>query len=135
MRKSLLPLLLIIIIFSFVTCQASEEEKIHQVLNRRGEALQKKDLSLYLSCISETYQDKEEDLSRLQKRVDGYFKSFEQIEYSNWDRSIHIEGMTARAVQQFHLEVKRGGQNKHYSGTEALFLKKERGEWKIVKGL
>lgn len=133
MRRTLLPLLLII--FFLLACQASDEEKIHQVLNRREEALQKKDLSLYLSCISKAYQDGEEDLGRLQNRMEGHFTNFEQIGYTNWDRSIQIEGLTARAVQQFHLEVKQGEKKNHYSGKEALFLKKERGEWKIVKGL
>ena len=133
MRRCLSFLLLTLSIF--LACQISEEERIHQTLNRREEALQKKDLSLYLSCISKTYRDKEEDFGQLQKRIQGYFNTFDQIAYNSWDRSVHIEGDTARAIQQFHLEVEKGGRTNRYSGKEALFLKKEGRKWKIIKGL
>jgi hypothetical protein len=104
-------------------------------LNGREEALQKKDLSLYLSCISKSYHDKDEDFSRLQNRMEGYFKTFDYIAYSGWDRSIQIEGDQARVTQRFLLEVERAGKKRRYSGKEALFLRKEGNRWKIIKGL
>jgi hypothetical protein len=125
----LLPVLLLL------SCQISEEEKIYQTLSRRQEALQKRDLSLYLSCISNAYQDKEEDVDRLQKRIEGYFKTFDRITYSSWDRSVQIDGETSTVIQQFYLEVEKGEKKNHYSGKEVLFLKKEGKEWKIIKGL
>ncbi|MGZ6202826.1 MAG: hypothetical protein ACXWM6_15055, partial [Thermodesulfobacteriota bacterium] len=67
MRRPFLSFLFLIFLL-LLACQDSEEEKIYQTLNRRQEALQKRDLSLYLSCISRSYQDKEEDFDRLQKR-------------------------------------------------------------------
>jgi ketosteroid isomerase-like protein len=132
MRKSFY---LLFTIFFLLTCQVSEEERIHQVLNRREEALQKKNLSLYLSCISKVYQDKEEDFSRLQNRIEGYFKTFDQIRYSSWERSVHIEGKTATVIQQFQLEVEKGLKKNRYLGKEALFFQKEGREWKIIRGL
>jgi len=133
MRRHLSILLLTL--FILLSCQISEEERIHQTLNRREEAFQKKDLSLYLSCVSNAYRDKEEDFSQLQKRIEGYFRTFDQIKYSSWDRSIDIERDTARVIQQFHLEVEKGGRTNRYSGKEALFFKKEGRKWKIIKGL
>jgi ketosteroid isomerase-like protein len=133
MRKGFFSFLLPVLFL--LACQVSEEEKISQILNRRQEALQRRDLSLYLSCISEAYQDKEEDFNRLQKRIDGYFKTFDRISYSSWDRSVQINGETAIVIQQFHLEVEKGEKKNRYSGKEALFLKKEGKEWKIIKGL
>ena len=133
MIKQLLSFLLPVLFL--LACQVSEEEKINQMVNRRQEALQKKDLSLYLSCISRAYQDKEEDFSGLEKRIDGYFKTFDRIAYSTWDRSVEIEGNTATVIQQFYLETEKGEKKKSYSGKEALFFKKEGKEWKIIKGL
>src|SRR5512147_1570265 len=103
MRKRFLPLILPVL-FLFA-CQISEEEKIYQTLNRRQEALQKRDLSLYLSCISKDYQDKGEDVSRLQERIEGYFRTFDRITYSSWDRSVQTEGGSSTVIQQFYLEV------------------------------
>jgi hypothetical protein len=125
----LLPVLFLL------ACQISEEDKIYQTLNRRQEALQKRDLSLCLSCISNAYQDKEEDVDRLQKRIEGYFKIFDRITYSGWDRSVQIEGETSTVIQRFSLEVEKGEKKNHSSGREVLFLKKEGKEWKILKGL
>jgi hypothetical protein len=133
MRRSLLSFLLLI--FFLLACQVSEEEKIYQVLNRRQEALQKRDLSLYLSCISKAYQDKEEDFNLLQKRIEGYFRTFDRISYSCWDRSLQVDGETAIVIQPFYLEVEKGEKKNHYSGKEVLFLKKEGKDWKIIKGL
>jgi hypothetical protein len=133
MTKRFLSFLLLV---SFLlSCQVSEEEKIYQTLSRRQEALQKRDLSLYLSCISNAYQDKEEDVDRLQRRIEGYFKTFDRITYSSWNRSVQIDGETSTVIQQFYLEVEKGEKKNHYSGEEALFLKKEGKEWKIIRGL
>jgi hypothetical protein len=128
-------LLFLLPVLFLLTCQVSEEEKIYETLSRRQEALQKRDLSLYLSCISKAYQDEEEDVSRLQKRIEGYFKTFDRITYSSWDRSVQIDGETSTVIQRFSLEVERGEKKNRYAGQEVLFLKKEGRQWKIIKGL
>ncbi len=126
---------LISIFLLLLSCQNSQEERIYQTLNRRQEALQKRDLPLYVSCISRAYRDKEEDFENLQKRIEGYFKNFNRISYSSWDRSVHIDGDIATVIQQFQMEVEKGEKKNHYSGKEALFLKKEGKEWRIIRGL
>jgi hypothetical protein len=133
MRAAFLSALLTLVILS--ACQTSEEEKIYQTLRQREEAFQKKDLSLYLSCISGDYQDKGEDFNRLKDRIEGYFKTFDRIDYSSWDPSVKVTGENAEVIQQIRLVVERGRKRNQHSGTELLFLKKERGKWKIAKGL
>ena len=125
----------LLFIFFLLACQPSEESQIREVLNRREKALGNKDLSLYLSCISQNYRDKDEDIKQLQKRIEGYFKTFDRIEYTHWDRSIRIEEEAASVIQQFNLEVERGAKKSRYAGKEALFLRKEGREWKIIRGL
>jgi ketosteroid isomerase-like protein len=131
-RNLLLPLFVVLFLLA---CQTSEEEKIRQVLQQRQGALINKDLSLYLSCISKAYQDKEEDFDHLQKRVESYFQDFDRIDYQNWNLSIHREGGTAIVTQEFQLKVERKGKANGYSGKEAIIFRKESGKWKIVKGL
>jgi hypothetical protein len=49
-----------------------------------------------------------EDFDGLQKRIEGYFKTFDPISHSSWDRTIQIDGETAIVIQQFSLEVEKG---------------------------
>ena len=120
-------------IFFLLACVGSQENKIIETLNKREKALREKDFSLYFSCISKEYHDKDGDIHQLQERIDGYFKTFDRIDYRHWDRSIEIEGETALVTQQFNLEVERGGKKNRYSGREALSLRREGQKWKIVK--
>jgi len=128
------PLFLILLLFLWA-CQGSGEEQIRQTLNQRGEALKKKDLSLYLSCISKDYQDRDGGFLQLQKRMEAYFMKFDRIGYDYWDRSIEMEGEMATVTQQFHLEVEKGGKMNRYSGKEAFVLRREGRHWRIFKGL
>ncbi len=127
--------LFLLILFFLLACATSEEENILEVLKRREEAFQKKDLALYLSCISQNYQDRDEDFARLKERLEGYFKTFDKIDYHSWDRTVEIEGENAVGVQQFNLEVEKGEKRQQFSGKEAIFLRKEGRQWKIIKGL
>jgi ketosteroid isomerase-like protein len=133
MRRSRICLLLLF--FFLGACHGSEEERVRQTLNQRGEAFNKKDLSLYLSCFSRDYQDKDGDLAHLRRTIGAYFSNFDLIEYDYWDRSVQIDGETATAIQQFHLDVERGGKKIRHSGKEAFLLRKEGKHWKILKTL
>jgi ketosteroid isomerase-like protein len=133
MRRN--PTLFFLTFFFLLSCTVSEENQIIKTLNQREEALRKKDLSLYLSSVSKAYQDKDEDFGRLQNRIEDYFKTFDRIEYACWDRTIRIEGERAVVIQQFNLDVEKGGKKNRYSGREALLFKKEGRGWKILKGL
>ena len=124
-----------VLLFLLWACHASDEEQIRQTLNQRGEAFKKRDLSLYLSCISKDYQDKDGDFSQLRKKVEASFNDFDRIEYDYWDRSVQIEGESATATQQFTLEIVKGEKKNRYSGKEALYLRKEGKHWKILRGL
>ncbi len=136
MRRSVLPTLLLLLIGFFVlNCHASEEENVQGVLNQREEALRKRDLSLYLTCISKSYQDRDEDFDAVQRRVAESFRLLDGIGYVSRGRSIEIDGNEARVFQEFDLSTIRGDKKSTYSGKESLLLQKERGGWKIVKGL
>jgi ketosteroid isomerase-like protein len=126
---------ILLLLFLLWACQTSDEEQIRQVLNQRGEAFKKKDLSLYFSCFSKDYQDKEGSLAQLQKRMESYFKTFDRIDYNTWDRSVQMDGETATVTQQFYIEVEVGGNKNSFSNKEAFLLRKEGRTWKILKGL
>jgi ketosteroid isomerase-like protein len=124
-----------LVLLCLIACQKTDSEKIIRILQQREEALQKKDLVLYSSCISKSYKDKNENYEQLKKRIQGYFKSFDRIDYSSWDRSIQFDGESATVTQQFRLEVEKGGSREHYTGREMMFLEREGSDWRITRGL
>jgi ketosteroid isomerase-like protein len=124
-----------LVLLCLIACQKADSEGVRRILQQREEALQKKDLALYLSCISKSYKDKNESYEQLKNRIQGYFGSFSRIDYSAWDRSIQFDGESATVIQQFRLEVEKDGKRHHYTGTEMLFLEKEGRDWRITKGL
>ncbi len=124
-----------LVLLCLLACQKVDSEGIRQVLQRREEALQKKDLALYVSCLSKSYKDKNENYDQLKNRIDGYFKTFDRIDYSSWDRSIQVDGESATVIQQFRLEVEKEGKRHQYAGKELLLLDKEGSHWKIMRGL
>ena len=124
-----------LVLICLFACQKADSEGIREVLQQREEALQKKDLALYLSCISRSYKEKNEDYEQLRNRIEGYFKTFDRIDYSSWDRSIQVDGESATVTQQFRLEVEKEGKRHQYAGKELLLLDKEGSHWKIMRGL
>ena len=131
--KRFFSFLLIVLILQ--ACTSSEKEKIQHLLVQREEAFQKKNLALYLSCISKDYQDKDEVFEKLKNRISGYFETFDRIDYSAWDRSIQIDRKNATAIQQYRSEVEKKAKKSQFVGREILHLHKEGGEWKIISGL
>ena len=131
--KRFFSFLLIVLILQ--ACTSSEKEKIQRLLVQREEAFQKKNLALYLSCISKDYQDKDEVFEKLKNRISGYFETFDRIDYSAWDRSIQIDRKNATAIQQYRIEVEKKAKKSQFVGREILHLHKEGGEWKIISGL
>jgi len=125
----------LLLILLLQACTSAEKGKIERLLAQRAEAFQKKNLTLYLSCISKDYQDKEENFEKLKNRVSGYIETFDRIDYNAWDQSIQVEGKNATAIQQFRIEVEKKGSKNQYAGREVLCLRKEGGEWKIISGL
>ena len=128
-------LLSIFLLLSLAYCSSSPQDEIVKVLKRREKALENGDLALYLSCISENYQDKGMDFSAVGQKVAESIKSLKGIELSFYDRSIYPEGEYATVYQKVELSVDVGGKEKHSSTREQLTLVREKGGWKIIKGL
>jgi hypothetical protein len=68
---SLLPVLFLI------ACQVSEESRIRE-LNQREEVWKERPFSLPF-CISKDYQDKNEGIDQLQRRIEGYSRVLTEL--------------------------------------------------------
>ena len=128
-------ILVLSLLLASLTFCSSPKDEIVEILDRREKALEQGDLSLYLSCISQNYQDEEKDFAAIRQKVAGSIGSLPGVELSFSDRSIYFEGELATVYQKVILRVDVGGKKKSFSDRERLTLAREEGGWKIIKGL
>ena len=131
-------LLTVTVLVSIDACGRSDAKSIESVLERREDAIEARDLDLYLTCVSPAYNHAGQDIESLQKRIRTTFQIFNSIEIEATDLNITIEGDEARVSQMIHLIASAGSaesQRRERRYEESLSLRKEAGEWKITGGL
>jgi len=129
-----LGLLLIVVVLS---CARDDRQLIIKTLQQREKALEKKDINLYLDCVSSDYRDPEgRDLSRLQQRFAEVVQAFTSIDFEPEQTLVYQNGLTATVIQEFVLHFQPQGEEPFArKGREKIVLRKEKGAWKIIEGL
>lgn len=124
----------------FAGCSTSdttsrERGEIIKVLETRGAALNAKDLPRYVSVISQQYNDKGKDFTRLTEGLRNNFREFEQISYEADSPAITINGTAADAAASYRMKIRIKEKELSLKGTEHLRLAKEPEGWKIIAGI
>ncbi|GEM_PF-911546 len=122
-------------VYRLLAGQAKEEDGIIEVLDRREEALETKDLRLYLSVVSQHYEHRGQGVRELEHRLSESFQVFDDIRYEAWDRRVWFFGNYATVEQRYRLEAKLLGEPEVHSEIERIELIREPEGWRIVKGL
>lgn len=114
------------------------EAKISKALDNRAKGLQKMDIGLYMSSISESYVDGGKDYSIMKSRAERLFSGLKRIEFSMSQRSISLTAgqdnaiVTQQCTVVFELST---GDVKSGVGEEKLHLRREGETWKIMSGM
>ena len=118
-------------------CAQDDRQLIIQTLQRREKALEKKDLNLYLDCVSPAYRDPDgQDFSRLKQRFAEVVQAFTSIDFEPEQTLVYQNGLTATVIQEFILHFQPQGEEPFArKGREKIILRKEKGAWKIIEGL
>ena len=118
-------------------CAQDDRQLIIKTLQRREKALEKKNLNLYLDCISPAYRDSDgQDLSRLKQRFAEVVQAFTSIDFEPEQTLVYQNGLTATVIQEFVLHFQPQGEEPFArKGREKIVLRKEKGAWKIIEGL
>jgi hypothetical protein len=115
--------------------KAEIEQEIRNLLFLREEAMESKDIELYMGCISRNYRDKNDTYASIREKMHKNFMAFEKIDLSQFHQIIYQEDDVIMVVQDYELAFNIGGKRDFVRGKERIFLERTRGEWKIVKGL
>lgn len=117
-------------------CRTSvEKEEVLHVLQVRGQALNERDLPLYLSIISPGYRDKDKDFAALAAGVEESFKKRGSVAYQAGHRTVTISGKQAEVTGTYRMKVMVEGREVVLDGKEHITLSREGETWKIIAGL
>ncbi len=114
---------------------SSPKQEIEEVLKKREQAIADKNLTAYMTLISPHYADKNENFQDIKKKAEANFAAFSKIELISSRRGIHVEGEKATVVQNYTLSYWLPSGKQSVRDKERLVLKKEKNNWKIIKGL
>ncbi|MBI1919451.1 MAG: nuclear transport factor 2 family protein [Geobacter sp.] len=135
MSRRLFAILALLIATACTATNDTEQRAIEEVLAKRANALNHRDISLYLSTISPAYHDKEKDFTALKRELESNFRSFSTINYRSWDRKVKITGNRATATGRYDLRLPVKGSPVTLSGQEDIHLIRDAAGWKISSGL
>ena len=120
---------------SILACSISEKSAIESLMANREQALENKDIDLYMSCISKNYKDNSDTSKTLKLKTEQLFSTYQKIDFSFSNRSIYIKNDSAKLVESYVMSVVSSTGTDYISGQERFTLIKEKNDWKILKGL
>jgi len=133
-----LSLFLILLSCSLFCACSGPEGEVASVLDKRTEAFEKMDLDYYMSFVSSDYADGPQTYDSLKNRMEKLFDGLEKIEFEVEKREISISAKRDHAFAKQLCRVQftlANGTVKSGVGEERLYLKLEKGQWKVVSGL
>lgn len=114
---------------------ATEQDKVRQLLMVRSQALNNRNLQLYLTTISAQYSDHGRDFAAMRDSLEASFKVFERVSYQAGEQKVEIQGPKAEVSGEYRMKVVIRGREMSLDGKEHIRLAKEAGGWKIIAGL
>ena len=137
MFRSFRPALVLFCLFAIGSCAGSDRDSILKTLEQREKALERKDLNLYLKCISPEYRDAEgHGFERIRERFTEVTRAFESVELIPEKNLVYSDGVTATVIRDFTLRFRPEGEEPFSRrGRERIVLRKEGRSWKIIDGL
>jgi len=113
----------------------AEKEDLLRVVQIRSQALNSRNMGLYLGVISPAYSDKGKDLVLLRDGLEAGFKVYDHVSYQADEQKVTINGKRAEVAGRYRMKVVIRGHEMVLDGTERLTLAKEADGWKIIAGL
>lgn len=101
----------------------------------RSQALNGRNLQLYLTTISQQYNDRGRDFAAMRDSLEASFKVFDSVSYQAGEQKVAVSGGKAEVSGEYRMRVVIRGKGMSLDGRERIRLAKEAGGWKIIAGL
>lgn len=132
-----LAVVILCLLLSVTACTQAQPEREHilRVMRLRAQALNARDLALYLSLISPAYNDGGKTFAGLRDGLEAGFKTYDTVSYRAEEQKVEIRGQRAEVTGGYCMKVVIRGHEMALEGRERITLAREPGGWKIVGGL
>jgi hypothetical protein len=133
----LLSCLFILSLVFVVSCGNPENKEIEKVLSDREEALETKNVDLYMSLISPSYNQEKNNkaigLEELRKNFLSNVTLFDDLELTYANRSIYERDDNTEVVQLTVVDASVNDTKSRFKVNERIQLAKIGGKWLIIK--
>ncbi len=130
---ALLPILLL----ALTSCAPDSNRSIEDVLSQRKDAMESKNLELYLKCISPDYKEHKDgdtlNIEDVKKKFLTNVTLFDDIDIVHKNRTIYVNGNSADVAQKTIVRVRINRSKSVFTFNEQIGLAKNNGRWEIVK--
>lgn len=132
--KAFIPFFILLLI----SCYNSEKKEINNVLNKRQNAFEQKDETIYSDLILDSYRIESEGEISDKESVINQFKinisPFDKVSFVKSKREIFIKNFSAKVIIDCSIDLAIEDQTVNYNTKELLSLVKvENKGWKISK--
>lgn len=122
--------LIILTLLSLNACSTPEHE-IKNLLDKRWNALQSKNINFYSECISDDYPEREKILLN----IESYLKKVDRISLISSEPVIYREGDSGTVFQKVRIRIEIDGEVKDFNTMEKLTVRKTKNGWRITGGI
>jgi len=133
----LLSYLFILFLIFVVSCGSPENKEIEKVLSDREEALETKNVDLYMSLISPNYNQEKNNqaigLEEVRKNFLSNVTLFDDLELTHANRSIYERDDNIEVVQLTVVDASVNDTKSRFKVNERIRLAEINGKWFIVK--
>jgi len=133
-----LPLIFLLVLTSIiVSCGNSQKDEVREVLDKREQALETKNVDLYMSLVSPDYKQKKDDKTVGYDEVKKTFLDttgiFDSIDISEQETNIHVKANTADVIRVSLMRASIEDSKSKFRVIDKIQLEKIDGKWMIVK--
>ncbi|GJM16565.1 MAG: hypothetical protein DHS20C13_18920 [Thermodesulfobacteriota bacterium] len=129
--------LFLLLALFIVSCQSSQNEEIEALLSKREEAIETKNIDLYMTLISPEYSVEEDNKVMGREEIKKKFLSnvtlFDDLELTSANRSIYERDGITEVVQLTVVDALVDDTKNRFKVNEKIQISQIDGKWLIVK--
>lgn len=133
----ILRFVFLISLFFAASCGGDRDKVIEEVMSKRTQAFETKDVDLYMSLIAPGYKQEKKGKvigrGEIKKNFEVNVKLFDTLHITHTDRTVYQDGDRAEVFQKTLVDATDDEGKSRLRLKEKILLARENGKWVIVR--